>query len=289
MRRIAPEPTGQWVGRIIRETLGWFLRSPFAVILAALFPTMVEVIAPQRKTIDEFTQQILTKGFDKLSQIDIPKNDILAYLGMSFFASCIAYVIVFGWADRKRLNREWSVTDLMASIGRLPRMLYAMIVQTAVLIASSLLILPVALLGGVHALFVVIFILLFMTLLAFIMIRWIPKFDYFIAGMTITREPTSVLLREWWEMPNWLWVRFLLLMITRFFFIVVISILLLPLSTLGKGIPAIHFLNVYLIGVANMLPLAMVAVGFVRGRDEWAELSDRETPEANDASREWIV
>ncbi|MDK9699787.1 MAG: hypothetical protein OEM52_06565 [bacterium] len=289
MRRLAPEMLQPWLHRVINDTFRFFIESPMAILIAALFPLLVDFIIPP-----SVSQNLVKVKFDE--NITNPMqlfNDgklLFIYVVLMIVTTVISYGVMFQWIDRTRRNRGWGVGDILSGFAKTPRIFFALLIQISITFILMLAALPFGVFAAMNSSLTFLLMAALLVLGAFYIVRWQPKFDYFLAGMATTKEPVNILLREWWELPGWLWMRFLALLGIRFFVGFTISILSLIFDYLPNGEVYAPYLQNYITTVAGLVMLAMTAVGFARGRDEWAELTEQTTSESDSSNtREWVL
>jgi len=169
------------------------------------------------------------------------------------------------------LGKSLSLGGYLEGLASVPRVLFGLVFEIGIMTAALLVTAPVFLLVALSKLFMMVGFMVFFGVLIYLILKWAPKFDYFIAGLGITDEPFSVLLHEWWAMPKWLWRRFLALMAIRILALLVSIIITLPLSVALKNSQYVNLIPNFLIDIVGLIYIASTAVAFARGRDEWAE------------------
>jgi len=264
-----PEHASSWIMKIISDTVKGFIHSPFHICIAAVV-LVIPVIFTSEIDFSKL-MAVDSKGMFDFTYLQEHGSDLALTMILVLFANSVAYSLAYRWANYMRLGKSLSLGGYLEGLASVPRVLFGLVFEIGIMTAALLVTAPVFLLVALSKLFMMVGFMVFFGVLIYLILKWAPKFDYFIAGLGITDEPFSVLLHEWWAMPKWLWRRFLALMAIRILALLVSIIITLPLSVALKNSQYVNLIPNFLIDIVGLIYIASTAVAFARGRDEWAE------------------
>ncbi len=289
MKRLAPEPLQPWVNKTIRDTFTGFLHAPIHICIASIFPLLPSLLLPKIDFKKMF--EVGANGMPDWSKWSEHLGDLSLFFVISLMATLIAYAIAFRWADRMRLERSFGIEEYLAGLASVPRILFAFLFQTVVFIGAIVATTPLLALMLLSGAMFILWLMVVLAVMIYLLYAWVARFDYFMAGMAVTHEPIGVLLKEIWNMPKWLLQRFQVLLLYRILAGIVITILFIPVQLALAKFEQYLLIPSYIVQVVAMVFLVTTVVGFVRGRDEWAELSEQDPEEKKPAvsTRQWEV
>lgn len=268
-RKIQPELLSIFLQKTIKDGFRLYFEQPLPIIFVS-FLTIIPTWLVPMEYIRKFN--ILAENFDwdKLGDLI---GDVLIYSFLSLLIALIARAVVLYWVNQARLSQPFEFRVLLAGFSRFPRVVIGYFIVLLAFVLLFTVAAPFFLLTLIKK--ELFFLSLFVTtlLLMFFIIRWQPKFEYMIAGLAITDEPVNILWKEWRYLPQWIWLRFLILL--GFQFLVEIVLLLLTTPLLFTDSFAIgESLQIFIMSIGMNICIGMFGIAFVRSRDEWAEMTN---------------
>lgn len=273
-RKRTPEPTGSFLKRTIRDGFRFYLEQPYTILIASFLSIIPVWLYPQA-LMSDFNPFDKNFGSQELIQLF---NDLSAYIWLSIIVTLIGRAIVFFWSNQARLSQPWNIQNLIKGLFRIHRVIIGVLIALLAFLVLLILITPLLFLTLISKELIIIYFLAAILVLAFYIVMWQPKFEYMMAGLVITKEPVSVLWNEWRKMPQWLWLRFLLILGLQVFVQMVIMFLTIPFKFISNGILS-DLLQGFFIAIGINICIGIFGISFVRSRDEWAEMTETQPSE----------
>ncbi|MCX7834441.1 MAG: hypothetical protein N2450_00030 [bacterium] len=285
--KLKPEPLGVFVGNAIKDGFQLYFHQPY-VILVAAFLSLIPIWIVPLENIEKMNP--LLDNF-KWEQWSIFFWDFFIYSTLSLAITWIAHAIVWVWSYQASFEKTWNFAHVFKGLAKVPRVILGYGISFAALLFIILLLSPLLLLTLLSQKMIIWYLFGILFGVMFFIIRWQPKFEYFIVGLAITDEPIHILWNEWRHLPHWIWLRFLSLLIFQVLFIFLLFLFTAPFLLIENAVIA-ESLQGLILSIGLYIGVAITGIAFVRSRDEWAEITNVEEkkspPKDQFNESEWI-